>query len=76
MEQYRNEGFQHEEASPEHHSATSSEHGMSAFGDTASMSVGEVGDVSTFGGLLLVCLCVCVCSGFHRVKVVALRNYC
>ena len=45
MEQY-NEGFQHEEASPEHHSATSSEHGMSAFGDTASISVGEVGDVS------------------------------
>ena len=45
VEQY-NEGFQHEEASPEHHSATSSEHGMSAFGDTASISVGEVGDVS------------------------------
>ncbi len=47
VEEYRNEGFQHEEASPEHQSATSSEHGMSAFGDTASMSVGEPGDVST-----------------------------
>ncbi len=49
MEPYENEGFNAEDLSPDqpsHASATSSEHNMSAYGDTASMSVGDVADVS------------------------------